>query len=104
MDAPLAVPVTASHVPGALRVGIAGLGTVGAGVVSLLRRMPALVAARAGRPIELVSVSARNRELDRGMSLEGLAGMATRCASRPTPRWTSSWRRWAARRARRVPW
>jgi hypothetical protein len=59
---------------------------VGAGVASLLRANAALVAARAGRPIELVSVSARNRELDRGMSLEGLAwhGDPVRLAADPS--------------------
>ncbi|HZH47044.1 MAG TPA: homoserine dehydrogenase, partial [Roseococcus sp.] len=90
MEAPLTAPQTASHLPnallGPLRVGLAGLGTVGAGVASLLRANAALVAARAGRPIELVSVSARNRELDRGMSLEGLAwhGDPVRLAADPS--------------------
>ena len=36
-----------------LRVGIAGLGTVGTGVVRLLRDNAALIAARAGMPIEV---------------------------------------------------
>jgi homoserine dehydrogenase len=51
---------------------MAGLGTVGAGVASLLRANAALVAARAGRPIELVAVSARDRTRDRGMKMDGL--------------------------------
>ena len=72
MEAPLAAPVMASHLPNPLRVGLAGLGTVGAGVISLLRANAALVAARAGRPIEIVSVSARDRARDRGMALDGL--------------------------------
>ncbi len=49
----------------ALRIGIAGLGTVGSGVVRLLHRQGELLAARAGRPIEIVAVSARsNRPRD----------------------------------------
>ncbi len=55
-----------------LKLGVAGLGTVGAGVVSLLRDNAALIAARAGRPIEVVAVSARDRTRDRGISLDGL--------------------------------
>ena len=57
----------------ALKLGVAGLGTVGAGVVSLLRANADLIAARAGRPIEVVAVSARDRGRDRGVSLDGLA-------------------------------
>ena len=41
-----------------LRVGIAGLGTVGGGVVKVLREHAGLLADRAGRPIELAAVSA----------------------------------------------
>lgn len=58
--------------PAPLRLGIAGLGTVGAGVVKLLRAQSALLAARAGRPFEIVTVSARDRTRDRGVSLENL--------------------------------
>ena len=55
-----------------LRVGIAGLGTVGAGVVKLLARQAELITARAGRPITVTAVSARDRNRDRGISLDGL--------------------------------
>ena len=41
-----------------LRVGLAGLGTVGGGVVKLLTEHRALLAQRAGRPIQLAGVSA----------------------------------------------
>ncbi|MCX8132655.1 MAG: homoserine dehydrogenase [Roseococcus sp.] len=58
---------------GAMRVGVAGLGTVGAGVVRLLRDNAGIIAARAGRPIEVVAVSARDRAKHRGVALEGLA-------------------------------
>ncbi|MCH2095688.1 MAG: homoserine dehydrogenase [Rhodobacteraceae bacterium] len=52
-----------------LRLGIAGLGTVGAGVVKIVRRKQALLAARSGRAIEISAVSARNRDKDRGVPL-----------------------------------
>ena len=53
----------------AFRLGIAGLGTVGAGVVRLLTEHAALIETRAGRPIEVVAVSARDRTRDRGIDL-----------------------------------
>jgi homoserine dehydrogenase len=52
-----------------LRVAIAGLGTVGTGVLSLLEANRDLIARRAGRPIEAVVVSARDRNKDRGIDL-----------------------------------
>ena len=55
-----------------LSVAVAGLGTVGAGVLTLLRDNAALVSARAGRPIAVTAVSARDRSRDRGVSLSGL--------------------------------
>jgi homoserine dehydrogenase len=55
-----------------LRVGIAGLGTVGAGVLRLLAENAAIITARAGRPIQVTAVSARDRTRDRGISLAGL--------------------------------
>src|ERR1700750_1205709 len=55
-----------------LSVAIAGLGTVGGGVLKLLRDNADVVAARAGRPIAITAVSARDRTRDRGVSLSGL--------------------------------
>ena len=55
-----------------LSVGVAGLGTVGAGVLKLLRDNADLVAARAGRPVAVTAVSARDRSRDRGVPLTGL--------------------------------
>jgi len=43
-----------------LRVGMIGIGTVGAGTFRVLARNQAQIAGRAGRPIELVMVAARN--------------------------------------------
>lgn len=56
-----------------LRLAIAGLGTVGAGVIRLLSTNRDLIAARAGRPIEVVAVSARDRNRDRAVDLSGFA-------------------------------
>ena len=55
-----------------LSIGIAGLGTVGGGVLTMLRQNADLIAARAGRPIAVTAVSARDRTRDRGMDLSGL--------------------------------
>ncbi|WP_338663173.1 homoserine dehydrogenase [Pararoseomonas sp. SCSIO 73927] len=55
-----------------LAVGVAGLGTVGAGVLGLLRQNAEIVSARAGRGIAVTAVSSRDRTRDRGISLEGL--------------------------------
>jgi len=55
-----------------LRIGIAGLGTVGAGVVQLLAQNADLITVRAGRPISVVAVSARDRARNRGVSLDGV--------------------------------
>lgn len=55
-----------------LRLGIAGLGTVGAGVIHLLETNADLITARAGRPLHVVAVSARDRTRDRGVNLSGL--------------------------------
>ncbi|MBI4031331.1 MAG: homoserine dehydrogenase [Proteobacteria bacterium] len=43
------------------RIGIAGLGTVGCGVIELLKKNGNAIADRAGRPIRVVAVSARSR-------------------------------------------
>jgi homoserine dehydrogenase len=51
------------------RVAIAGLGTVGTGVVKVLQENAGLIAARAGRPVQIVAVSARNRAKLRDVDL-----------------------------------
>jgi homoserine dehydrogenase len=55
-----------------LSIGVAGLGTVGAGVLRLVAENGDIVAARAGRPITVGAVSARARGRDRGVALDGL--------------------------------
>ncbi len=53
-----------------LRLGIAGLGTVGAGVVKIVRQKASLLEARGGRPVAISAVCARSRGKDRGVPLE----------------------------------
>jgi len=52
-----------------LKIALAGLGTVGGGVIKVLETNRALITRRAGRPIEVVAVSARDRQRDRGVDL-----------------------------------
>lgn len=56
-----------------LKVAIAGLGTVGVGILSLLRQQHDLIERRAGREIIVTAVSSRDRGKDRGIDLAGLA-------------------------------
>ena len=56
-----------------LRLGIAGLGTVGAGVVQILRKQATLLEARTGRPLVISAVSARSKTKDRGVNLSSYA-------------------------------
>ena len=56
-----------------LRLGIAGLGTVGVGVVKIVQNHATRMAARTGRMIEITAVSARTRDKDRGVDLSGIA-------------------------------
>lgn len=56
-----------------LRVALAGLGTVGGGVIRLLDANRDLITRRAGRAIEIVAVSARDRTKDRGVDLSRFA-------------------------------
>jgi len=55
-----------------LRVGLAGLGNVGAGVAKVLRGDTQALAWRAGRDITITAVSARDRKRDRGVDLSGV--------------------------------
>jgi homoserine dehydrogenase len=57
----------------ALRVGVAGLGVVGASLVRLLERQSEALTNRTGRPIVVTAVSARDRTRDRGVDLNGVA-------------------------------
>ncbi|MGA8885388.1 MAG: homoserine dehydrogenase, partial [Pseudolabrys sp.] len=56
--------------PQPLKVGVAGLGTVGAALVAQIARQREALAARCGRVIEVVAVCARSRAKDRGVDLK----------------------------------
>ncbi len=55
-----------------LRIGICGLGTVGAAVLGLLKDKSGLLRQRSWTEMEVVAVSARNRNLERPVSLHGI--------------------------------
>jgi homoserine dehydrogenase len=54
----------------ALRLGLVGLGAVGAATVRRLQEQADLLADRAGRPLQLVAVSARDAGKNRGVALD----------------------------------
>jgi homoserine dehydrogenase len=54
---------------GELRIALAGLGTVGAGLVRLIEANGGLIERRAGRAVRIVAVSARDRTKDRGVDI-----------------------------------
>ncbi|MDZ4136486.1 MAG: homoserine dehydrogenase [Paracoccaceae bacterium] len=55
--------------PAPLRLGLAGLGTVGIGVVKIVQSHAALIAARTGREVVISAVSARDRTRNRDADL-----------------------------------
>ena len=55
-----------------VRLGLLGLGTVGGGTLTVLRRNAALIAARAGRRIEVVCATARDLAKARKLDLDGI--------------------------------
>src|ERR1700745_2232571 len=56
-----------------LKVGIAGLGTVGAEVVRLIENEGKALSARCGRGVRVVAVTARSKAKKRGLDLDGIA-------------------------------
>ena len=56
-----------------LRIALAGLGTVGTGVIRLVETNADMIAARAGRPIAITAVTARERGKERGVDLSPYA-------------------------------
>ncbi|MCA6121633.1 homoserine dehydrogenase [Bradyrhizobium sp. WSM 1704] len=55
-----------------LRVGIAGLGTVGADVIRLIEEQGRLLTERTGRGVRVVAVTARSKAKKRGIDLRGV--------------------------------
>ena len=56
-----------------LRLGIAGLGTVGIGVIKIIQKHADLLSARSGRPVTITAVSARDRMKNRDADLSAYA-------------------------------
>jgi homoserine dehydrogenase len=56
-----------------LRLGIAGLGTVGAGLIRIVQEHGPLLAQRAGREVVISAVSARDQSKDRGVDISAYA-------------------------------
>ena len=56
-----------------LKIAVAGLGTVGAGLVRMLRSQAGILESRCSRRLEITAVSARDRDRDRGVDLSGAA-------------------------------
>jgi homoserine dehydrogenase len=56
-----------------LRIALAGLGTVGTGVIELLETNRSTIERRAGRALQIVAVNARDRTRDRGVDLSPFA-------------------------------
>ncbi len=61
----------------ALKVGIAGLGTVGASLVRIIQSRANELATTCGRAIEITAVTARDRSRDRGIDISGIAWFDT---------------------------
>jgi homoserine dehydrogenase len=59
-----------------LRLGVAGLGTVGAAVVRLIGQEQSSLLARTGRPIEVIAVTARSKAKKRGIDLRKIRWVA----------------------------
>src|SRR6476659_8153028 len=55
-----------------LKVGIAGLGTVGTEVVRLIEQQARVLSARSGRGVRVVAVTARSKAKKRGLDLRGV--------------------------------
>src|SRR5665213_2364740 len=70
-----------------LKVGIAGLGTVGAEVVRLIESQGRILSARCGRGVRVVAVTARSKVKKRGLDLRGI-DWAKNCLlyTSPSPR------------------
>jgi len=61
----------------ALKIGIAGLGTVGASLARILQTRADALTVSCGRAISIAAVSARDRSRDRGIDLSGIEWFAT---------------------------
>jgi homoserine dehydrogenase len=60
----------------ALKIGVAGLGTVGASLVRILQTRANALTVACGRPISVAAVSARDASKDRGILMDGITWYA----------------------------
>jgi len=66
-----------------LKAGLAGLGTVGSAVVRLIAQQGDLIAARCGRPIEIVAATARSPDKKRDLGMTDLGKTKMRWVGDP---------------------
>ena len=69
-----------------LKVGIAGLGTVGAEVIRLIETQARMLSARSGRAVRVVAVTARSKTKKRGIDLRGIDWVKSPLALANDPR------------------
>ncbi|MGH8432592.1 MAG: homoserine dehydrogenase, partial [Solimonas sp.] len=55
-----------------VRIGLIGLGTVGQGVIKVLRENAGEISRRVGRPVVVTHASARDLSRERGVDLSGI--------------------------------
>ncbi len=74
-----------------LKVGVAGLGTVGSALLAQVAHQREALSLRCGRRIEIVAVCARSKAKDRGVDLRGVRnGLPIRSSLRAIPASTCS--------------
>jgi len=68
-----------------LKLGIAGLGTVGVSLVNVLNKHAAMLAERCGRDMKVTAVNARSKDKDRGIDISNMQWFddATQLAASP---------------------
>ena len=75
----------ADNMTNQLRIGIAGLGNVGVGVLDIVKKHGTLLADRAGVPIKVTAVAARNKAKNRGHDLSGITWFSDPVALAKSP-------------------
>ena len=60
-----------------LKLGVAGLGTVGASVVQIVQEQAEMLATRCGQNIQVTAVTARDKAKDRGFDMDGITWVDT---------------------------
>ena len=73
-----------------LKLGLAGVGTVGGGLLQLLAAHGRAIAARAGRPIEVVAVSTLEDRRNKQVDISAFRRAPDPVALAPTPASTCS--------------